>query len=87
MDHVIEPLEACSEPRVLSFLLGPGEDLGSIFPSIRELKSCYCPKNSILVTVSSCDMSPRSEVAWEEWEKKNLLPWQELIARPAVKLH
>ena len=35
MDHVIEPLEACSEPRVLSFLLGPGEDLGSLFPSIR----------------------------------------------------
>jgi hypothetical protein len=24
---------------------------------------------------SSCDMSPRSEVAWEEWEEKNLLPW------------
>ena len=29
----------------------------------------------VLVTVSSCDMSPRSEVAWEEWEEKNLLPW------------
>jgi hypothetical protein len=29
----------------------------------------------VLVTVSSCDMSPRSEVAWAEWEEKNLLPW------------
>ena len=45
------------------------------FPFYQELKSCYCPKTSILVTFSSCDMSPRSEVAWKEWEEKNLLPW------------
>jgi hypothetical protein len=45
------------------------------FPFYQELESCDCPKKSILVTGSSCDMSPRREVAWEEWEEKNLLPW------------
>lgn len=45
------------------------------FPFYQELNSCYCPKTSILVTASSCDMSPRSEMAWEEWEERNLLAW------------
>ena len=57
-----------------NFSLRHGENLGSLF-LLSGTQVVLLSEKVVLVTVSSCDMSPRSEVAWEEWEEKNLLPW------------
>ena len=81
MEHVIEPLEACSKPRVLSFLLGPGEDLGSLFPSIRSSSRAIVRKGLfwLLLVHAICPLEAR----WpgRNWRESTFSPGWTLIGR------